>query len=130
MAKNRLQHKRVYKAEIQIKKREPLTKEGTALQLKKRLLEGAFVSNSDWPIKRKKKIALKNLKLLQQYLTFVSNEVNEVILSDNKIQLNISSDSKPIQPLTEEQKSCRLGATLIEAYVHDQKPEQQQQQQG
>ncbi|KAI8351517.1 hypothetical protein BD560DRAFT_376259 [Blakeslea trispora] len=78
------------------------------------------LSSSDWPVR--KSSSLRNLQLLKQYLTFVSEEEtssSEIVLKDRSIQLELSHQTKTTKPTTERQQSARLGATLIETLVHD-----------
>ncbi|CAO3624732.1 unnamed protein product [Mucor hiemalis] len=63
--------------------------------------------------------SLYHLQLLKQYLTFVSQETNDISFNDKSIQISLSNESESITPETDIQQASRLGATLIELSIHD-----------
>jgi hypothetical protein len=66
--------------------------------------------DADWSIK---KPTLRNLQLLRQYLTFVSQETTDISFEQNQIQFELDPNKNAIS------ESARLGANLIESLVHD-----------
>lgn len=63
--------------------------------------------------------SLYHLQLLKQYLTFVSQETNDISFNDESIQITLSNESDSVTPETDIQQASRLGATFIELSIHD-----------
>ncbi|KAG0163579.1 hypothetical protein DFQ28_011477 [Apophysomyces sp. BC1034] len=79
---------------------------------------------SDWPSNRP---MLRNLTLLKQYLTFVSQEAGaciDIVPKDGSHTISITMPTSPIDshgPSADSslQQAARMGANLVEAMVHD-----------